>query len=52
MTATGDLREQLIHARNLLQKALDEVDDAVRLADRLDDEAIDAAQRFVARSAG
>ena len=52
MTATGDLREQLIHARNMAQRVLDELDDAVRLADRLDDEAIDASARFVERSTG
>ena len=52
MTATGDLREQLIHARNLVQRALDEMDDAVRQADRLDDEAIDTADRFVNRGTG
>lgn len=48
MTATGELREALIRTRDTVTQILDELDDAVRLADALDDEAINAAaDRFV-----
>ena len=47
MTATGDLRAQLADARNQLTRALAAVDDAFRLADALDDDAILAAERFL-----
>ena len=47
MTATGDLREQLVLARYRAQRLLDALDDAVRDADALDDAAINAADRFV-----
>lgn len=50
MTATGELRERLIAVREAGESLLEALDDAVRLADRLDDEAIDAADRFVNRS--
>jgi hypothetical protein len=47
MTATADLREQLILARSRAQRLLDALDDAVRDADALDDAAIEASSRFL-----
>lgn len=41
MTAPGELREQLVHCRNLAQRALDELDVAVRAVDAMDDAVID-----------
>lgn len=44
MTATGELREQLVHCRNLAQRALDELDVAVRAVDAMDDAVIEGQQ--------
>ena len=52
MSATGEMREYLVEAQRQLERLTNLVDDALRHADYLDDEAIDAADRFVNRSAG